>query len=89
MDAMRDQAIHIITELPEPYIVYALEILKNVRQMSALGRAASGFPAQVHERANSKEIQEAIEAITGALPSTEMTLADFRKERLEKYADIA
>ena len=91
MDAERNQAMNIIAELPEPYIVYALEILKNVRQMSSLGMAAKkdGFPTRLHERKNSKEIQEAIEVVAGALPNTDMMLADFREERLGKYADIA
>lgn len=91
MDAMRNQAIHIISELPEPYIVYVLEILKNVRQMSDLGIVAktNGVPMRLHEKENSKEIQAAIENMTGALPRTEMALDDFRGERLKKYADIA
>ena len=38
MNEMRTKAIHIINELPEPYIVYALEILRNVRQMSDWAR---------------------------------------------------
>ncbi len=67
MNAIRTQAIHIITELPEPYIAYALEILKNVRQMSNLGMAAqekkTGFPAHFREREDGKEIQATIEAI--------------------------
>ena len=89
MDAMRSQAIHIISELPEPYIVYALEILKNVKQMSGLGMAEDGMPARLHERANSREILAAVNALAGALPDDGMTLEEFRGERLGKYADIA
>lgn len=46
------------------------------------------FPKRLHERENSKEIEAAIEAIAGTLPTTDMTLSDFREERLGKYADI-
>ena len=91
MNEMRTKAIHIINELPEPYIVYALEILRNVRQMSGLGTSAkkNGFPTHLHERENSKEIEAAVDALTGALPDTGMTLDNLRAERLKKYADIA
>ena len=91
MNALRSQAIDIIVGLPEPYMAYALDILKNVKQMSAIHLPAEkvdAVPVRLHKRDDSARIQAAIDSLAGALPPTDMTLADFREERLGKYAAI-
>ena len=91
MNALRSQAIDIIVGLPESYIEYTLDILKNVKQMSALSATSektSIMPLRLHKRKNSAKIQETIDALLGALPDTDMKLADFREERLKKYANL-
>ena len=91
MNALRSQAMDIIAGLPEPYIAYTLDILKNVKQMSAIhiSTAKAGtMPVRLHKRSNSARIRSAIDAIAGALPPTDSTLEDFRAERLKRYADI-
>ncbi len=93
MNALRSQAIDIIVGLPDSYIGYALDILKNVEQMSALQDSKpreSILPERerLHKRADSMRRQETIDSLTGVLPPTDMTLEDFREERLKKYADI-
>ena len=92
MDALRSQAIDIIEGLPESYIAYTLDILKNVQRMSAISTAsgkASRAPLHLHQRKDSAQIRENIDALSGALPCTDMTLADLREERLKKYANLA
>ena len=91
MNALRSQAIDIIVELPESYIAYTLDILKNVKQMSVLNASNEKtgiIPFSLHKRKNSSKIQATIDALAGALPDTNMKLADFREERLKKYANL-
>ena len=90
MDA-RSQAIDIVAGLPEAYIASTLEILKNVKQISAMNAfetSAEIVPGLFYKRSASEKIRASVEALAGALPLTDMTLEDFRAERLAKYADI-
>ena len=85
---LRTEAINIIAEMPEIYIFKALELLEKFKQEYE-GKSKPHQKVIRKEKANAAQIQAAIEAISGALPSTDITLEDLRAERLRKYESLA
>lgn len=47
------------------------------------------FPLKLTKRKNSAEIENAINSLIGVLPETDMTLEDYKAERLAKYENLA
>ena len=47
------------------------------------------FPLHLTKRENYDEIEQALNAISGAVPDTGMSLEEYRAERLAKYETIA
>ena len=88
MTALRNRAIDIISELPEEHIAYVLAILENVKRISCdreIPHTSAKAPLHLTKRKNYDEIEQALNAISGALPDTGMSLEDYRAERLAKY----
>ena len=92
MTALRNQAMDIISELPEEHIAYVLAILENIQRISRpreIPHASAQFPLHLTKRENYDEIEQALNAISGAVPDTGMSLEEYRAERLAKYETIA
>ncbi len=92
MTALRSQAMDIIAELPEEHIAYVLGILENVKRISCTKentKKLPHFPLHLTKKENSDEIKQAIDALSGALPDTGMSLEEYRAERLAKYENFA
>ena len=70
---MRDGEV--IAKLTQPY-------------QNKVSRKAN-LPKKLTKRTNSKEIEDAINSLVGALPDDGMTLSDYRAERLAKYENFA
>ena len=83
MTQLREQAIEMIKEIPEDKIIYVVNILKNVRDLSEQ-------PKKDQTLENDRQIlREQLEQYRGRLPKE----FDYKKElaeaRDEKYADFA
>lgn len=83
MTQLREQAIEMIKEIPEDKIIYVVNILKNVRDLSEQ-------PKKDQTLENDRQIlREQLEQYRGRLPKD----FDYKKElaeaRDEKYADFA
>ena len=83
MTTARAQAMDILAELPEVYIVRVLDFMKKLNNAPV-----EKFTVH-HKKTDAANIKKALNAISGALPQTDMTLEDFRNERLNKYANFA
>lgn len=82
MTELREQAIEMIREIPDDKIIYVVNILKNVKDLSGKNQNSDELVT------GSAELLEHLEKYRGRLPED----FDYKKElagaRDEKYADF-
>lgn len=83
MTQLREQAIEMIKEIPEEKIIYVVNILKNVRDLS-------DYPLKGETQENNKKVLlEQLEKYRGRLPMDFDYKKELEEARDEKYADFA
>lgn len=83
MTQLREQAIEMIKEIPEEKIIYVVNILKNVRDLS-------DYPQKGETQENNKKVLlEQLEKYRGRLPMDFDYKKELEEARDEKYADFA
>lgn len=82
MTHLREQAIEIIKEIPEEKIIYVVNILKNVRDLSDYPQKRGG------QENDKKVLLEQLEKYRGRLPKDFDYKKELEEARNEKYADF-
>lgn len=82
MTQLRKQAIEMINEIPEEKIIYVVNILKNVLDLS-------DYPQKSETQENNKrDLLEQLEKYRGRLPKDFDYKKELEEARDEKYADF-
>lgn len=82
MTQLREQAIEMIKDIPEDKIIYVVNILKNVRDLS-------DYPQRGDIQENNKRVLlEKLEKYRGRLPKDFDYKKELEEAKDEKYADF-
>lgn len=83
MTQLREQAIEMIKEIPEEEIIYVVNILKNVKDLTQQTQRRENVPSE------KKNLLKSLEKYRGRLPEDFDYKKELEEARDDKYADFA
>lgn len=81
MTQLRKDVMELVDQIPEDKLIFVIQIIQGMKGLYE----GSG---NSKENKKSEDVESIVQSLVGAIPSTDMTLEDFREERLKKYEAV-
>lgn len=81
MTQLRKDVMELVDQIPEDKLIFVIQIIQGMKGLYE----GSG---NSKENKKSEDVESIVQSLIGALPSTDMSLEDFREERLRKYEAV-
>ena len=81
MTQLRKDVMELVDQIPEDKLMFVSQIIQGMKGLYE----GSG---NSKENKKSEDVESIVQSLIGALPSTDMSLEDFREERLRKYEAV-
>ncbi|MGN1193487.1 MAG: UDP-N-acetylenolpyruvoylglucosamine reductase [Dorea sp.] len=81
MTQLRKDVMELVDQIPEDKLIFVIQIIQGMKGLYE----GSG---NSKENKKSEDVESIVQSLVGAIPSTDMTLEDFREERLRKYEAV-
>lgn len=81
MTQLRKDVMELVDQIPEDKLIFVIQIIQGMKGLYE----GSG---NSKENKKSEDVESIVQSLIGALPSTDISLEDFREERLRKYEAV-
>ncbi|MDY2628039.1 MAG: UDP-N-acetylenolpyruvoylglucosamine reductase [Lachnospiraceae bacterium] len=81
MTQLRKDVMELVDQIPEDKLIFVIQIMQGMKGLYE----GSG---NSKENKKSEDVESIVQSLVGAIPSIDMTLEDFREERLRKYEAV-
>ena len=78
MTQLRKDVMELVEQIPEEKLIFVIQIIQGMKGL---------YEGSVNsiENKKSEDVESIVQSLVGAIPYTDMSLEDFREERLRKY----
>ncbi|MGN1184837.1 MAG: UDP-N-acetylenolpyruvoylglucosamine reductase [Oliverpabstia sp.] len=81
MTQLRKDVMELVDQIPEDKLIFVIQIIQGMKGL---------YEGSANSKKNKKseDVESIVQSLVGVIPSTDMSLEDFRDERLRKYEAI-
>ncbi|MCI6996882.1 MAG: UDP-N-acetylenolpyruvoylglucosamine reductase [Eubacterium sp.] len=81
MTQLRKDVMELVDQIPEDKLIFVIQIIQGMKGL---------YEGSANSKKNKKseDVESIVQSLVGVIPSIDMSLEDFREERLRKYEAI-